>query len=50
MHRAYDQIKKNIEESWPEWKIKLANDALITSKHAKKLQTRKRGVNDKKVP
>ena len=50
MHRAYDQIKKNVEESWPEWKIKLANDALMTSKHAKKLQTGKRGVNEKKVP
>lgn len=37
----YNQVKKNIEETWPYWKIKYANDYLMISKHSKKLKLHK---------
>ena len=33
MANDYERIRKNIEETWPDWKIRL-------SKHAKKLKTK----------
>lgn len=36
----YERIRKNIEETWPDWKIQLVNDELLISKHAKKLKTK----------
>ncbi len=35
---SYERIKKSIEETWPDWKIKYANDYLMISKHSKKLE------------
>lgn len=35
----YDKIRNNIESTWPDWKIELANGLLITSAHSKKLRT-----------
>lgn len=40
LRRTYEQIKKSIEDTWPDWKIKLANEVLLVSKHCKKLRTR----------
>lgn len=37
----YNQVKKNIEETWPDWKIKYTNDYLMISKHSKKLKPHK---------
>ena len=34
----YERVKKSIEETWPDWKIKYANDYLMISKHSKKLE------------
>ena len=40
-NNLYKTIKKNIEETWPDWKIKYANDYLMISKHSKKLKLHK---------
>lgn len=40
MQTMYDRIRENIESTWPDWKIELANAELITSKHGKKLRTK----------
>ena len=40
MTNDYERIRKNIEETWPDWKIQLANNELLISKHAKKLKTK----------
>lgn len=34
----YERVKKSIEETWPDWKIKYTNDYLMISKHSKKLE------------
>ena len=39
----YGRVKKSIEETWPDWKIKYVNDYLMISKHSKKLE-----IGDKK--
>lgn len=36
----YEKIRDNIESTWPDWKIELANADVITSKHGKKLRTK----------
>ena len=36
----YEAVKKSIEENWPDWKIQLANDEILTSKHSIKLRTK----------
>ena len=36
----YEKIRDNIESTWPDWKIELANAELITSKHGKKAQNK----------
>ncbi len=41
---SYERIKKSIEETWPDWKIKYANDYLIISKHSKKLEIGKEKI------
>lgn len=43
----YEKIKNNIESTWPEYKIKAANETII-SKHGIKLKSR-RDENDKKT-
>ena len=40
MQSIYDRVRSNIESTWPNWKIELANDTMITSAHSKKLHTR----------
>lgn len=35
---TYLKIKQNILNTWPDWKIKLANDEMIFSKNSKKLE------------
>lgn len=42
MKSTYDKIRENIESTWPNWKIRLANDELITSKHGVKLKEKGR--------
>lgn len=43
LKKTYTAIKENIESTWPDWKIKLANETLLTSAHCKKLNIKKRG-------
>jgi hypothetical protein len=40
-NHLYNQVKKNIEETWPDWKIKYVNDYLMISKHSNKLKLHK---------
>lgn len=40
-NNSYKTIKKNIEETWPDWKIKYTNDYLMISKNSKKLKLHK---------
>lgn len=40
MRSIYEKIRSNIENTWPDWKIELANADVITSKHSKKLRTK----------
>ena len=42
----YKRVKKSIEETWPDWKIKYANDYLMISKHSKKLEIGRQKSND----
>ena len=35
---TYLKIKKIVLNTWPDWKIKLANDELLVSKNSKKLE------------
>ena len=35
---AYLKIKQNILNTWPDWKIKLANDELLISKNSQELE------------
>ena len=34
----YFKIRHRILNTWPDWKIKLANDELLVSKNSKKLE------------
>ena len=43
---VYEKIKNNIESTWPEYKIKAANEMII-SKHGIKLKSR-RDKNEQK--
>ncbi len=40
LQTMYEKIRDNIESTWPDWKIELANAELIMSKHGKKLRTK----------
>ena len=44
--RTYDKIRQEIEETWPDWKIKVANE-YITSVHGKKLRTGMQRTNER---
>ena len=35
---TYLKIKQIVLNTWPDWKIKLANDELLVSKNSKKLK------------
>lgn len=47
LQTMYDKIRENIESTWPDWKIEIANAELITSKHGKKLRTKAEREQDK---
>lgn len=34
---SYDEILKDIIDSWPKWKIELCNELLLTSVNSKKI-------------
>ena len=36
--QLYYKIRKEIETTWPQWKIDYCNNYLLTSAHARKLE------------